>query len=282
MNESNQRGARQRVIIVMPAYNAELTLEATVKALPPGCFDEILVGDDCSRDQTIAVAERLGLPVLKTEHNLGYGGNQKMLYRAALERGADIVVMLHPDNQYDASLVPHFVGFIERGVCDVILGNRIRTRREALRGGMPAWKYLFNRMLTIALNLAYGLNLGEFHSGFRVYRRQVLEKVAFEGNSDAFGFDAQFLAQSIWHGFVVADAPMPVRYFKEASSIGFWPSVRYGIDNLKAAAKYTLRRLGIRSALFAESRLAESRLAESQHAESKRAESQQPGSQQRR
>jgi glycosyltransferase involved in cell wall biosynthesis len=277
MNERNTDGARQRVVIVMPAYNAEQTLEATVTALPPGCYDEILVGDDCSRDQTIAVAERLGFPVLKTPRNLGYGGNQKMLYRAALERGADIVVMLHPDNQYDPSLVPHFVGFIERGVCDVILGNRIRTRREALRGGMPAWKYLFNRMLTIMLNLAYGLNLGEFHSGFRVYRRKVLEKVAFEGNSDAFGFDAQFLAQAIWHGFVVADAPMPVRYFKEASSIGFWPSVRYGLDNLKAAAQYTLRRAGIRFALFAESRFAESQVAKSQLAES-----QQPGSQQRR
>ena len=280
MNEPNQRGTRQRVIIVMPAYNAEQTLEATVEALPPGCFDEILVGDDCSRDQTIAVAERLGFPVLKTPRNLGYGGNQKMLYRAALERGADIVVMLHPDNQYDPSLVPHFVGFIERGVCDVILGNRIRTRREALRGGMPAWKYLFNRMLTIMLNLAYGLNLGEFHSGFRAYRRKVLEKVAFEGNSDAFGFDAQFLAQAIWHGFVVADAPMPVRYFKEASSIGFWASVRYGLDNLKAAAQYTLRRLGIRFALFAESRFAESRRAASQLPASRPAESQRPGSQQ--
>jgi glycosyltransferase involved in cell wall biosynthesis len=242
--------ARKRVIIVMPAYNAELTLEATVAGIPKGSYDEILVGDDCSRDGTIALAERLGLPTLKTPRNLGYGGNQKMLYRAALERGADIVVMLHPDHQYDPVLVPHFVGFVERGVCDVILGNRIRSRREALRGGMPAWKYLFNRMLTILLNLAYGLNLGEFHSGFRVYRREVLEKVAFERNRDAFGFDAQFLAQAIWHGFTVADAPMPVRYFKEASSIRFWASVMYGLDNLRVAAQYTLRRLGIRFALF--------------------------------
>lgn len=250
MDSSSERPAKKRVIVVMPAYNAEKTLAATLADIPPGSCDEVLVGDDCSQDGTIEVARKLGLPVLKTERNLGYGGNQKMLYRAALERGADIVVMLHPDYQYDPTLVPHFVGFIERGVCDVILGNRIRSRREALRGGMPAWKYLFNRGLTILLNLAYGLNLGEFHSGFRVYRRAVLEKVDFDANSDAFGFDAQFLAQAIRHGFTVADAPMPVKYFKEASSIGFLPSVRYGIDNLKAAAQFTLSRIGFRFRIF--------------------------------
>ncbi|MFN7590793.1 MAG: glycosyltransferase family 2 protein [Planctomycetota bacterium] len=241
-----------RVIVVMPAYNAEKTLEATLAGIPPGSCDEVIVGDDCSQDGTIALAQRLGLPVLKTPQNLGYGGNQKMLYREALARGADIVVMLHPDYQYEPSLVPHFTGFLKHGVCDVILGNRIRSRREALKGGMPAWKYLFNRCLTILLNLAYGTNLGEFHSGFRAYRREVLEKVAFEQNSDAFGFDAEFLAQAIRHGFVVADAPMPVKYFKEASSIGFMPSVRYGFVNLKAAWLFTLSRLGIRFRLFAE------------------------------
>ncbi len=244
-------GTRKRVLVVMPAYNAEKTLEATLADLPPGCCDEILVGDDCSQDGTVELAKRLGLSVLKTARNLGYGGNQKMLYHEALARGADIVVMLHPDYQYDPALVPYFVGFVERGVCDVILGNRIRSRREALRGGMPAWKYLFNRALTIVLNLTYGLNLGEFHSGFRVYRREVLEKVDFDANSDAFGFDAQFLAQAIRHGFTVADAPMPVKYFKEASSIGFLPSVRYGIDNLKAAAQFLLSRIGFRFRRFA-------------------------------
>ncbi len=242
---------RQKVIVVMPAYNAAKTIEETLNSIPKGTYDELIVGDDCSQDDTVAVAENLGLQVLKTERNLGYGGNQKMLYRAALEQDADIVVMLHPDFQYDPSLVPHFVGFLRNGVCDVILGNRIRSRREALRGGMPAWKYLFNRSLTIMLNFTYGTNLGEFHSGFRAYRRSVLEKVDFEANSDAFGFDAQFLAQSIKHRFTVADAPMPVKYFKEASSIGFIPSVRYGIDNLKAAALFTLSRLGLRFSLFA-------------------------------
>jgi hypothetical protein len=155
----NPPGKKPRVVVVMPAYNAEKTLEATLRDIPAGSYDEVLVGDDCSKDGTVALAERLGLPVFKTPRNLGYGGNQKMLYKAALERGADIVVMLHPDYQYDPALVPHFVGFIERGVCDVILGNRVRSRREALRGGMPVWKYLFNRGLTIFLNLTYGLNL---------------------------------------------------------------------------------------------------------------------------
>jgi len=240
----------QKVIVVMPAYNAEQTLEQTLRDLPDESYDEVLVGDDCSKDGTVALAKRLGLSVLVTPKNLGYGGNQKMLYREALARGADIVVMLHPDYQYDPKLVPHYVGFLREGVCDVILGNRIRSRREALKGGMPAWKYLSNRMLTILLNLVYGTNLGEFHSGFRAYRRAVLEKVDFESDSDAFGFDAQFLAQAIRHGFVVADGPMPVKYFKEASSIAFLPSVRYGLINLKAAAMFALSRVGVPFRMF--------------------------------
>ena len=264
MSASPLSDRRHKVIIVMPAYNDAETLERTLNSIPKGTYDELIVGDDCSQDDTIGVAKRLGLPVLKTERNLGYGGNQKMLYKAALEHGADIVVMLHPDFQYDPSLVPHFVGFLDNGVCDVILGNRIRSRREALRGGMPAWKYLFNRGLTILLNFTYGTNLGEFHSGFRAYRREVLEKVDFEANSDAFGFDAQFLAQAIKHGFTVADAPMPVKYFKEASSIGFLPSVRYGIDNLKAAALFTLSRLGFRFGLFATRTTSSNRQAKAQ------------------
>ncbi|MCA8941019.1 MAG: glycosyltransferase family 2 protein [Planctomycetes bacterium] len=234
----------------MPAYNAEQTLEATLQDIPAGCWDMLIVGDDCSKDGTVALAKKLGLDVLVTPENLGYGGNQKMLYTAALERGADVVVMLHPDNQYDARLVPHFVGFLTNGTTDVILGSRIRSRREALKGGMPLWKYISNRLLTIVLNLSYGMNLGEFHSGFRAYRREVLEKVAFEQNTNAFGFDAQFLGQAIHHGFRIATAPMPVRYFKEASSIAFWPSVRYGLVNLKVASQFLLRKLGIPFKLF--------------------------------
>ncbi len=242
--------SRPRVAIVMPAYNAERTLEATLADIPKGSAEFLILGDDCSKDGTFALAQRLGLIALKTPQNLGYGGNQKLIYREALARGADVIVMLHPDNQYDARLVPYFVGFIANGTCDVILGNRVRSRRECLRGGMPFWKYLSNRLLTIGLNLVYGLNLGEYHSGFRVYRREVLETVAFENNTNDFGFDAQFLAQAILHGFRVADAPMPVRYFKEASSIRFWPSVRYGLVNLKVALQFIGCRLGIRSRLF--------------------------------
>ena len=241
---------RPKVAIVMPAYNAEKTLRATLEDIPRGSYDMILLGDDCSSDGTFELARSLGLEAMKTPRNLGYGGNQKMLYRAALERGADLVVMLHPDNQYDARLVPFFTGFLRAGVCDVILGNRIRSRKECLRGGMPAWKYLSNRFLTIVQNLCLGQNLGEFHSGFRAYRREVLETIPFERNSDGFAFDAQFLAQAVWFGFRIADAPMPVRYFKEASSIGFWPSVRYGFGNLKVSAQYLLARMGLRSSIF--------------------------------
>ena len=236
--------------VVLPAYNAAKTLRATLEDIPPGSYDILILGDDCSSDGTYELALELGLDALKTPRNLGYGGNQKMLYRAALERGADIVVMLHPDNQYDARLVPFFTGFLEAGVCDVILGNRIRSRKECLRGGMPVWKYLSNRFLTIVQNLCLGQNLGEFHSGFRAYRREVLETVPFERNSDGFAFDAQFLAQAVWFGFKVADAPMPVRYFKEASSIGFWPSVRYGLKNLQVSAMYLLGKAGFRFSLF--------------------------------
>ncbi len=241
---------RPKVAVVMPAYNAEKTLRATLEDIPPDSYDMILLGDDCSADGTLELAKSLGLEVLKTPRNLGYGGNQKMLYRAALERGADLVVMLHPDNQYDARLVPFFTGFLRAGVCDVILGNRIRSRKECLKGGMPVWKYLSNRFLTIVQNLCLGQNLGEFHSGFRAYRREVLETIPFERNSDGFAFDAQFLAQAVWFGFRVADAPMPVRYFKEASSIAFWPSVRYGLGNLRVSAQYLLARMGLRSSLF--------------------------------
>ncbi len=239
-----------KVAVVMPAYNAEQTLEDTLNDIPEGSYDMLIVGDDCSKDGTVELAEKLGLDVLVTPQNLGYGGNQKMLYLAALERGADIVVMLHPDNQYDARLVPHFVGFLADGTTDVILGSRIRSRRECLKGGMPVWKYLSNRVLTIFLNLTFGMNIGEYHSGFRAYTRKVLENVSFENNTNDFGFDAQFLAQSIYAGFTVATAPMPVRYFKEASSIAFWPSVRYGLVNLKVASQFLLRKVGIKFRLF--------------------------------
>ncbi len=204
----------ERVLVVMPAYNAARTLERTVADIPRGSVDEILLVDDASSDDTVAVAERLGLTVIRHARNCGYGGNQKTCYRYALESGADYVVMVHPDYQYDSRVVPLAVGFLRLGICDVLLGSRIRTRREALAGGMPRFKYIFNRLLTIVQNTALGQNLGEFHSGFRAYRRAVLEKIAFQQNSDDFAFDSQFLVQAIHLGFRVADVPVPVRYFR--------------------------------------------------------------------
>jgi glycosyltransferase involved in cell wall biosynthesis len=234
-----------RVMAVMPAYNAARTLERTIADIPAGSVDEILLVDDCSRDDTVSVAERLGIQVIRHEQNRGYGGNQKTCYSTALQTDADVVVMIHPDYQYDSRVIPHLVGFIELGTCDVMLGSRIRTRREALDGGMPAWKYVANRGLTIFENVALGQNLGDFHSGLRAYRREVLETVPFQNNSDDFVFDTQFLAQCVHFGFKLGDVPVPVRYFKEASSINFRRSTRYGISTLVTMAQFWAQRLGI-------------------------------------
>lgn len=243
---------QHKVVAVLPAYNAERTLAATLADVPVGCIDEVLVVDDGSTDRTVQVARDMGLTVIEHPANRGYGGNQKTCYRYALERGADIVVMIHPDYQYDSRVIPHAVGIIELGICDIVLGSRIRSRREALDGGMPVYKYLSNRFLTIMENFALGQNLGDFHSGFRVYRRDVLEKIPFERNSDDFIFDTQFLVQAIHLGYRLGDIPVPVRYFAEASSINFKRSVKYGLSTLGVVGRYWLNRLGLRrSPLFA-------------------------------
>jgi glycosyltransferase involved in cell wall biosynthesis len=234
------------VLVVMPAYNAARTLARTLADIPPGSVDEVLLVDDASRDDTVAVAEGLGLRVIRHPENRGYGANQKTCYAAALATDADVVVMIHPDYQYDSRVIPHAVGFLRLGICDVVVGSRIRTRREALDGGMPWWKYLANRVLTTLENVALGQNLGDFHSGFRAYRRQVLETVPFDRNSDDFVFDTQFLVQCVHFGFRVGDVPVPVRYFDEASSIDFRRSVRYGLGTLGAVGGFWLHRLGVR------------------------------------
>jgi glycosyltransferase involved in cell wall biosynthesis len=242
---------RHKVVAVMPAYNAERTLAATLADMPPGSLDEVILVDDGSTDRTVEVAREMGLTVLVHPENRGYGGNQKTCYREALARGADVVVMIHPDYQYDSRVIPHAVSFIELGICDVVLGSRIRSREEALRGGMPVWKYVSNRFLTAFENFGLGQNLGDFHSGFRVYRREVLEKIPFERNSDDFVFDTQFLVQAVRFGFRLGDVPVPVRYFDEASSINFRRSVTYGLRTLTTVGAYWLDRLGIRrSPLF--------------------------------
>ncbi len=230
---------------VMPAYNAALTMEVTVADIPAGSVDEILVVDDRSTDNTVQVARRLGLRVIEHDQNRGYGANQKSCYTAALQTDADIVVMIHPDYQYDSRVIPHMVAFIELGICDVVLGSRIRTRREALDGGMPLYKYIANRFLTIVENIALGQNLGDFHSGLRAYRREVLETIPFMNNSDDFLFDTQFLVQCVYFGFKLGDVPVPVRYFAEASSINFGRCVRYGLGTLWTLVQFWGQRLGM-------------------------------------
>jgi glycosyltransferase involved in cell wall biosynthesis len=220
--------------------------------VPVGSVDEVLLVDDGSRDRTVQVAREMGLTVIQHPTNRGYGGNQKTCYREALNRGADIIVMIHPDYQYDSRVLPHAVGFVELGICDLVLGCRIRTRQEALAGGMPRYKYLANRLLTGLENFLLGQNLGDFHSGFRVYRREVLERIPFENNSDDFVFDTQLLVQAVRCGFRLGDVPVPVRYFAEASSINFRRSVKYGCSTLGILGLYWLDRLGINhSRLFA-------------------------------
>ncbi len=234
-----------RVVAVMPAYNAERTLAATLADVPAGAVDEVILVDDGSTDRTVQVARDMGLTVIVHPQNRGYGGNQKTCYREALDRGADVVVMIHPDYQYDSRVIPHAVGFIELGICDVVLGSRIRSRDEAMHGGMPVYKYLANRFLTVVENFALGQNLGDFHSGFRVYRREVLERIPFERNSDDFVFDTQFLVQAVRLGFRLGDIPVPVRYFAEASSINFRRSMVYGLRTLGEVGRFWLHRLGL-------------------------------------
>src|SRR5947209_16946197 len=242
-----------KVIAVMPAYNAERTLAATLADITVGAIDEVLLVDDGSTDRTVQVAREMGLTVIVHPENRGYGGNQKTCYRQALDHGADVVVMIHPDYQYDSRVIPHAVGFIELGICDVVLGSRIRSRQEAMAGRMPRYKYIANRFLTAFENLALGQNLGDFHSGFRVYRKEVLERIPFDRNSDDFLFDAQFLIQAVHFGFRLGDVPVPVRYFAEASSINFRRSVRYGLATVGTVGRWWLHRAGLwRSRLFAD------------------------------
>lgn len=233
----------ERPILVLPACNAASTLEATIADVAPGVASEIILVDDCSDDHTVAIARSLGLTVFQHDRRRGYGANQKTCYDAALERGADVVIMLHPDYQYDARLIPYFLGFMETGICDVMLGSRVRSRRDALDCGMPPYKYVSNRLLTIFENIMLGQNLGEFHSGFRLYTRAVLEAIPYRSNSDDFVFDTEMLVQAIYFGFRLADAPVPCRYFAEASSINLRRSTTYGWQTLMTVGRYVLQKL---------------------------------------
>jgi len=239
---------RGKVVLVMPAYNAADTLRRTWTDIPDGYVDESLLVDDASRDDTVGIARGLGIRVLEHAQNRGYGGNQKTCYREALARGAEIVVMLHPDYQYDPRLVPMMLLPLQLGILDIMLGSRVRTRGECLASGMPLYKYVGNRFLTFIENVCLGQNLGEFHSGFRAYRRDVLERLPFERFSDDFVFDSQLLVSAVDAGFRIGEIPVPVRYMPEASSIGFQRSLRYGFGTLGAVAQYLAKRLGFPAA----------------------------------
>jgi glycosyltransferase involved in cell wall biosynthesis len=240
-----QMSPASKVIVVMPAYNAARTLERTYNDLPRKVVDHIILVDDVSRDETVEIAQRLGLKVIVHVQNRGYGGNQKTCYIEALRDGADVVVMLHPDYQYDSRLVPQLIAPIQTGEADLVLGSRL-LGGGTLAGGMPRWKFVSNRFLTIVENLSLGQHLSECHTGFRAYSRRLLETIPFLLNSDDFVFDTEVIAQAVAFGFRVGEIPVPTRYFAEASSVNFRRGVVYGIETLMVMARYLLDRSGIR------------------------------------
>jgi glycosyltransferase involved in cell wall biosynthesis len=241
----------KKLTIVMPAYNAEKTLENTYREIPFDIVDEVILVDDKSKDNTVEVAKKLGINhIIIHEKNKGYGANQKTCYNKALELGSDIVIMLHPDYQYTPKLIHSMAYLIANGVYEVVLGSRI-LGRGALRGGMPLYKYIFNRLLTLFQNLMMGQKLSEYHTGYRAFSRKVLESIDYMANSDDFVFDNQMLAQIFFKGFEIAEITCPTKYFDEASSINFRRSLKYGIGVIKTSFQYFFAQTKIhRSVIF--------------------------------
>ena len=233
-----------RVVIVMPAYNSSRTLELTVRHIPKGVAEEIILGDDGSTDGTAELAERLGLSVIRHERNRGYGANQKSLFDEALKRGADIVVLLHPDYQYDPEAIRPLIEPILKGEADVVLGSRMwgNAPRE---GGMPTWKIMANKFLTFVENLAFRKRLSEYHTGLRAYSARFLRAAPYHLNADGFVFDTQILVQAVALGFRIAEIPVRCRYFPEASSVGLWEGTKYGLGTLREVLRYLLHKAGI-------------------------------------
>ena len=234
----------KRVVVVMPAYNAEKTLISTYGEIPVDYVDEIILVDDASRDGTVEVARKLGIRTVVHPKNRGYGGNQKTCYTEALRLGADVVVMLHPDYQYPPKLILAMASLIAVGQYDVVLGSRILSD-GALRGGMPLYKYISNRFLTLMQNIIMGKKLSEYHTGYRAFSRRVLETLPLGENSDDFVFDNELLVQAVAFGFTIGEVSCPTRYFPEASSINFRRSVTYGLGVLGTAGKYLAHRAGL-------------------------------------
>ena len=235
----------RKIAVVLPAYNAEKTLQQTYQEIPHDIVDEVILVDDCSSDRTAAVARELGIEhVLIHENNLGYGGNQKTCYRRALALGADIVVMLHPDYQYSPKLVTSMCSLIAEGVFDCVLGSRI-LGTGALKGGMPLYKYISNRFLTLFENIMLGYKLSEYHTGYRAFSRRLLERLPLDNNSNDFVFDNQMLAQIIYAGFDIGEITCPTRYEDDSSSINLASSLKYGLGVLKTSLEYRLQRMGL-------------------------------------
>ncbi len=233
------------IVIVMPAYNAAKTLRATMREIPQGFASRIILVDDGSTDGTVQLAKKLGITVFAHPVNTGYGGNQKTCYWEALKLKPDVVVMLHPDYQYDARKLPKLVEPILSGECDMMIGSRIRTRHEALVGGMPAVKYFLNRVVTTIENMVLGVNLSEHMSGLRAYSKKALTTVPFQRLSDDFVFDQQFLISTITHGFLIGETPVPVRYHERASSIGYVAGAKFLLETFWCLFVYVLHAVGI-------------------------------------
>lgn len=234
-----------KVTVVMPAYNASKTLRDTYEKVPRHLSHEIILVDDASHDDTFAKAQELGIFALRHQHNLGYGGNQKTCYTEALRRGADIVVMIHPDGQYDPAFMEPILEPIVEGRADVVLGSRMLNRQKALEGGMPLYKFISNIFLTACENLVLGQRLSEYHTGYRAYSRKFLETIPFMRNSNDFVFDTEVLVQASHFRMRIAEIPVTTRYFREASSVGFLTSVVYGLKTIGTLFKYVLHRAKI-------------------------------------
>jgi len=241
---------QKKIVVVMPAYNAAKTLEMTYHEIPQDVVDEVILVDDASRDDTAIKARELGIHTIIHSENRGYGGNQKTCYTEALSKGADVVVMLHPDYQYSPRLITAMASMVVSGHYDLVLGSRI-LGGQALKGGMPLYKYVANRFLTFIENLALGVKLSEYHTGFRAFSRKLLDTLSLDKNSDDFVFDNEMLAQAVWFGFRIGEISCPTKYFEEASSINFRRSMKYGFGVLATSFKFLMQRWGIdRSRLF--------------------------------